>query len=128
MAPPHWLALTIQNPQSQPLQRRLVVGATWLDQLDLYLVGTAGPGSHWISGDTHTEHPGLAPALGYRHHLQLPSGDSLLLLRVATPDPQVITLVLADGSQLERLQLIKAYLYGLLYGFLLALCGYNLML
>ncbi len=127
-AAPHWLALTIHNPQPQVLQRRLVVGTTWLDQLDLYLVGTAGPGAHWLSGDTHSEHPGLAPALGYRHRLQLPSGDSLLLLRVATPDPQVITLVLADDSQLERLQLLKAYLYGLLYGFLLALCGYNLML
>lgn len=127
-ATPHWVALTIHNPQPQPLQRQLVVGSTWLDQLDLYLLTADHSGLQWRSGDTVNAHPGLVPALGYRHRVQLPSGDSLLLLRVATPDPQVITLVLADDSQLERLQLLKAYLYGLLYGFLLALCGYNLML
>lgn len=127
-AAPHWVALTIHNPYPQPLPRQLVIGSTWLDQLDLYLLAADHSSLRWHSGDSANAHPGLVAALGYRHRLQLPSGDSLLLLRVATPDPQVITLQLADAHQLERLQLVKAYLYGLLYGFLLALCGYNLML
>lgn len=40
----------------------------------------------------------------------------------------MVSLLLGEADQLDRLQLLKAYLYGLLYGFLLALCGYNLML
>ena len=127
-AQPHWLALTLHNPQSLPLPRQLVIGTTWLDQLVLYQVVDGQPQLLAQSGDLVAAAETLAPALGYRHPLLLPSGDSLLLLRVATPDPQVVSLLLGEADQLDRLQLLKAYLYGLLYGFLLALCGYNLML
>lgn len=124
---PVWLHLPVRNTETVPAERRLSIESSWLDRIDIHVlhgdkeivrrsVGDAVPGSL------------PEPGLGYVVDLVLPPGDSALLVRIATPDTLVVPLRLLDRAQGESFQRQQDFTYAALYGFLLALIGYNAML
>lgn len=125
---PLWVHLRLDNPASTPLPRRLGIGQSWLDRIEVNLVQGKEIIAHWITGDAIAGMPYLDDALGYGFDLVLPPGESELLIRVATDDPLVLNISLHTPQAATARARLHHYGYGLLYGFLLALVGYNLML
>ncbi len=127
-APPVWLRLALHSPGEQAQAMRLVAGTTWLDSIALYQLQAGQLIAQAHSGDEQAGAPGLTPAVGFVLPLDVPPGASELFLRVASVDPMVLPLELLRPEQLARRQVQTGYFYGFVYGFLLALCSYNLLL
>lgn len=127
-APPHWIYLPLHNPTAQPLKRTLQLGKAWIDQVDAYLLGDGHLLQQLHAGDGQLQRLQATPGMGYLLELQLPPGYSELYVQVATADPLLLPVRLLSDSALLQARAASQYSYGALYGFLLALLAYNLML
>ncbi len=127
-ARPVWLRLRLNNPGTQAVRRELMVGPTWLDAIDVELVHAQQLQSRWQTGDERPTAPGLVAASGYRWVTVFEPGVSELYVRVQSVDPMLIQLELLPAEQAEQHEHRVHYSYGFIYGFLLALVAYNLML
>lgn len=127
-APPVWVRLPLTHKEAQMREMHLVVGAPWTDRIDIHFVQNGRTLASAQTGDERAGALGLIPAVGYALALPVPPGDSELWLRVDCVDPMVLPLELLSPAQLQQRRQVTAYQYGLLYGFLLALCAYNLFL
>jgi diguanylate cyclase (GGDEF)-like protein len=127
-SPPHWLYLPLHNPTARPLKRTLQLGEAWIDRVDVYLL----QGDHLLqqlhAGDGQPRLLQATPGMGYLLELQLPPGRSELYVQVYTADPLILPIQLLSDSALQQARTANNYSYGALYGFLLALLAYNLML
>jgi diguanylate cyclase (GGDEF)-like protein/hemerythrin-like metal-binding protein len=127
-ARPAWVRLNLNNPTHQALTMHLVAGATWTDRLDVFLVHSGIGKTVWQTGDEQPDIKGVAPALGYALPMSFEPGASELYLRVESIDPMVLPIELVSTDRFHENQRAMGYLYGFIYGFLLALCAYNLLL
>lgn len=125
-SPPRWVHLELFNPANQSLPLRLEAGATWLDRLDVYVVQDNRIRASWQTGDEHPNAPGLTPGVGFTFTSDFAPGRSDLYLRVESVDPLVLPIRLVPAQAAD--ERLMSYGYGLLYGYLLALIAYNLML
>lgn len=127
-AGPRWIRLEMDNPAPASIERVLVVGNPWVDRLDVYLLSHKGILGEWELGDRL---PFSARSESHRHFvlpLELPPGASELLLRVETPDPMILPMYFGTPKGFEYHDRHGSYTYGLVYGLLLGLALYNLVL
>ena len=127
-ARPVWVHLNLANPTDQVLPMYLLAGATWTDRLDVFVVKAGSRDVHWQTGDETPDAKGLAPALGYALPLRFSPGASELYLRVESIDPMLLPVELVAEDKFQGYERSTGYVYGAIYGFLLALCAYNLLL
>lgn len=125
---PVWIHLRLENPTASMLPRQVLIGQTWLDRVDVHVLSPDRPARHYTVGDALTGMPGLAGPQGFRVEHAFPPGRSDLLIRVETPDPMVLNLRLNTADQAADQARQEYYGYGFLYGFLLSLAVYNLLL
>ena len=127
-AKPVWIRLQVHNASNAPIRRQLLVGVTWTDSIDAYVVADGQVLSTWRTGDERRPAIGVSPAMGYAHALDFPPGHSELYVRVECIDPMVVPMeLLAPDAYDLRVTVVK-YAYGVFYGFLIALAAYNAML
>lgn len=125
-ARPVWLHLAVDTPTAQ--RRQIVVGAPWIDRVDVYLLRGDAVVAHLAAGDGER---GLLPptgSLGFVLYHDFAPGVTDILVRAASPDPLVVPLRLLTPAAAAAAQRAHDYGYGLLYGYLLALIVYNAML
>ncbi|GAB2837625.1 hypothetical protein GCM10027277_00540 [Pseudoduganella ginsengisoli] len=127
-ARPLWVRLALRNPGDAAVPLRLAAGATWLDQLDIYLVQDGKPVAAWPAGDERSEAHPPNPAIGYTIDLSIPPGDVELYLRADSTDPLVLPVELLTPQQAMAQERRNHYWYGFLYGVMLALAAFNLTL
>lgn len=127
-AAPVWQHLDLHNPLKEHRKLFLSAGMSWIDRLDVYVIDPQGNVTHWPAGDELRGAPHTLPGLGMVFELSLPPGNSALFVRAQTPDPMVVPLEIRDAKAQRKAERIQAYGYGILYGFLLALIGYNAVL
>ncbi len=125
---PIWVYFQVNNPESQPVRRHLVIGQSWLDKVDVYLFQQTRLLATHRTGDTVAGAPYLNEALGYDLEAEFPPGNTDILVRVASKDPMLLDIRLMDTSQTNQVQQREHYLYGVLYGFIASLAVYNLLL
>ncbi|MDV7391540.1 7TM-DISM domain-containing protein, partial [Arthrospira platensis SPKY1] len=125
---PVWLHLRLYNPQEETLQRTLMLGVPWLDRMDVHVLHLDRVIQHLVAGDAHPDFIRPLGSIGYAVGLELKPGISELLIRVESVDPLAIPLRLLDAEATGDRVRWHHFGYGLLYGFLLALIGYNTML
>lgn len=125
---PVWAHVVIENPTSQPLTRLLAVKPSWTDELDVHVVHPAGDSASWHTGDALAGALQLDDALGYLFPHSFPPGRSEVLIRVATPDPMILSVQLLTPETLARQAKFAHYSYGVLYGFIAALSILNLIM
>jgi diguanylate cyclase (GGDEF)-like protein len=127
-SPPTWLKLRLSNPTDTPIPVKIISAITWIDELQLSLVQHGEVLEQWQAGDTMAGAHDLVPGIGFVGSMRIPSGESELYLRAASPDPLVLPIeVLTEQAFAERL-LEYRFVYGLIYGFLLSMIVYNSML
>jgi len=127
-AQPVWLHLAVMNPSAEPQSRHLLVENTWLDRLDVFHHDSQQRLNTWLAGDGDAARQHPVPGLGYVFELSLAPGLNDVYLRVETADPMMLPVRLLSGAELDAVQHLYNFGYGLLYGCLLALIAYNVML
>jgi len=125
---PLWLRIPIHNPLHIPLLQRLAIETSWLDHMDVYFINSGSPPEVLHTGDryAYAERPLRGRFFAFDHRF-LP-GDSVIYIRVETPDPMVLPIYLTSVEAYSDREQDEGYLYGFLYGVIVALLGYNLML
>lgn len=124
----YWFVIPLVNGESEPLERLLVFNPIWLDDLQATLVAADGA-SHSVSGGDSIPFPRRAEAFRQvNFSLMVPPGGATLVVRAATSDPFFIGMELLDRKAFEQLAASEALYFGLLYGGLLSLFLFNLML
>lgn len=127
-AAPVWLLLPLHNDDPGSLHLHLLLGTSWMDSADVYVVHRGKVRSHLHLGDEVPYVYGVVPGFGFEWELELPPQRSNLLVRVQSLDPLVLPLQLLDGADLASEREGVQYSYELLFGALFALVLYNLTL
>src|SRR6218665_1954129 len=127
-AEPVWLHLPLENAQSAAQIRQLVVGVTWINRLDVYLVRDDKVVAQWLAGDADARWQKPEPGLGYVFAHDFAPGVTELYLRAEAPDPLLLSLQIFSPQAQIQAERSVAYSYGLVYGLLLALVAYNALL
>ena len=126
--PPHWLALRVENPHDTPVSRRVEVRNSWIDQLDAHLLLADGTLRQLRLGDRLPFARRPVPGRFLAFDTDWPPGTSLLLMRIVTPDPMMLPVAFGEAGRLAMANLHEGYGYGALYGLVLGLLGFNLVL
>ena len=127
-ARPVWLAFVADNPTAQALERQILIEVSWIDRIDLYFVHQGEIIEQTSVGD-HL--PYAARPVDSRYFIiphAFKSGQTLVMMRVETPDPMVLPVYVTTPETVQQRSVFGAYSYGLIYGSLLALLAYNLIL
>jgi diguanylate cyclase (GGDEF)-like protein len=127
-ARPAWVRFDVLNPQPAPVTGRLSVAISWLDQLDIFMVRD---GQRVFSQRLGDRQPFAARPVASRFFgvdRKFEPGLTSVYLRVEGVDPMVLPIYLTSIPQAEAREVVEGYTYGLLYGGLFGLLGYNLML
>ncbi len=125
---PVWLHIEVDNSGPTAVTRHLLAGMPWLELVDVYVVRQGAVSAEWRTGTATSQAPGLAPSLGFDLPCLFETGRSDVYLRVESVDPIVVPLKLLSEEQLDQVKGANAYLMGGFFGFLIALCAYNLLL
>lgn len=127
-APPTWLHLSVSNPDPTPRLQRLLIENPWLDEVDAYFVRGQQTVARSRVGDSlpFSTRP-LRQRLFALDHAFAP-GTTDIYLRVAAPDPMDLPVYLLSPQAAGQRELAQGYSYGFLYGYLLALLAYNLLI
>ncbi|MBI2309251.1 MAG: GGDEF domain-containing protein [Rhodocyclales bacterium] len=125
---PVWIHLGIANPGPEAQLRRLLIENTWQDRIDIHFVGPDGQSESHRVGDTRpfAERPVASRFFAADHRFA--PGTTDIYLRVESADPIVLPLFLGPPQAIAEREQKQGYRYGFLYGYLLALLAYNLLL
>ncbi len=126
--PALWLQLDLHNPTAGPLIRQILIGQSWLDHLDVWVLAADGHVQHWRTGDEVAGQLGLDDVHGYVFKRAFAPGHHRLLVRAQTADQLTVNLRLRTTADADAEGSRDRYLYGFLYGYILSLVAYNLML
>lgn len=127
-ARPAWVHFEVSNGTSEPVLRRLSIEAPWLDQLDVYLVREGRTVFSRRMGDRLPFADRPVASRFFAFDPLFAPGVTRVYIRVAGVDPMVLPIYLSSIAQAEDREVAKSYTYGFLYGGLLSLLAYNLML
>lgn len=125
---PVWLALQVSNSGESAVQRNLLFETSWLDKVDAYfLQGNRLAGSHH-TGDSllFSQRPVNHRFFVLGHAFE--TGETTVLVRIASTDAMVLPIFFMSAEELADRNTLQAYGYGFMYGVILALVAYNLML
>lgn len=123
-----WFRFEVENHQHQAVERILWLNQAWLDSTNLTIVSPVGRVESMVGGNgvPFAQRAIAHPLLNFRHSFE--PGRSIVYLRVQTPDPFVVTINLMDEASFLQAQVIDAALIGLVYGAILSMLLYNLLL
>lgn len=127
-AKPVWLALNVANAHHEPILRQLLLENAWLDKIDFFFFRGDQLVSSFHTGDSlpFSQRPINHRFFVVEHTFN--HGDTLVLIRVEADDAMVLPIYFTNTEQLARKDLLNAYSYGLMYGAIVALVAYNLVL
>ncbi|MGD8483234.1 MAG: diguanylate cyclase [Thioalkalispiraceae bacterium] len=127
-AQPRWLHFRIDNSTSRTLLRRLSIKTAWLDKLEVYFIQEGNLVKAYQVGDTLPFEQRPVESRYFDIDYEYPPGSTTLLLRVDSTDPMVLPIFLRKVANAHADNVFESYFYGFIYGTLIALMAYNLML
>lgn len=125
---PVWIRLSLDNVSAQAQRRRLTIENAWLDHIEFhFLVAGSVVATHSAGDAQAADERGLGGRFFSVDHDFAP-GVTDVYLRVATDDPLIVPVYLRELEQARQAGSDQGYRYGLLYGYLIALAAYNLLI
>ena len=124
----YWFVVPLENSQTSPLKRLLILNPSWLDDVRLTLTDARGSVQTFDGGDTHPFTQRSEPYRLANFLLDLPPGKSTLAVRVTTRDPFFVGLSLVRPDIFSELAASESLYFGLVYGAMLALFLFHLVL
>jgi class 3 adenylate cyclase len=124
----YWFIVPLDNRGTAPLQRLLVFEPSWLDDVQLTLIDARGQTQTFNGGDRHPFVQRSQPSRLINFDVALQPGTNWLVVRTQTRDPLFVNLRLTSGDRFGQFAAKEALYYGLVYGGLLALLVFNLVL
>lgn len=125
---PIWLALKVNNPGQTPLARNLLFETSWLDRINIYffhddqILNASHPGKSENLSKRSLDHRFFVAS----HHFE--TGNTTVLIRIASLDAMVLPIYFMNNDDLDSRDTLQSYSYGFVYGAILGLVAYNLML
>lgn len=124
----YWFVVPLENNQPSSLKRLLIVEPSWLDDIRVTLTDPQGSVQSFNGGDTRPFAVRSKPYRLTNVELTLPPGKSVLVVRIQTRDPFFVNMRLMSDDSFARFAAAEALYYGLVYGGLLSLLLFNLVL
>ena len=127
-AKPVWLAFKVKNNGHKAVRRNLLLETSWLDKVDIYflrhseLIGSYHTGDSLVFSQRPLEHRFFVTA----HDFSV--GETIVLMRIESDDAMVLPFYFISDEKLADRNQLQAYSYGFMYGVILALVAYNVML
>ncbi|WP_462160020.1 7TMR-DISM family protein [Pseudoalteromonas sp. GB56] len=125
---PVWLKLTINNTHAQAQLYRLSVATPWLDRIDTWLMHNHEQIRHIVGGDGLGFEQRPMPYRFYAFEHDFQPGITEIYMRVESLGPMAIPIRLSKKQAAISRDISTGYQYGLLYGIMVALALYNLVL
>ncbi|MDV6342230.1 diguanylate cyclase [Nitrosomonas sp. Is24] len=127
-AKPVWLAFNVRNDGHNAVRRNLLLETSWLDKVDIYFLR-----QDELTGSYHTGDSLLFAQRPLDHRFfvaghDFSTGETTVLIRVESDDDMVLPLYFISNEALADRNQWQAYSYGFMYGVILALVAYNVML
>jgi len=125
---PVWIHLSMDNPTGTPLDRRLSIETAWLDNIEVYFrYQDKSVATYRVGDDKAFSQRPVNSRFFVFDHLFNP-GVSDVFIRIETSDPMVVPIYLMGIEEARIRESQQELSYGIVYGFLLALMAYNVML
>ena len=125
---PIWLALRVINSEPGAIYRNLLLETPWLDRVDVYflqenlLVNSYHVGDHLRFYERPFNHRFFVTGHQFKY------GETIILLRIASIDAMVLPIYFMSDEAITDRRIFQSYSYGFVYGVILALIAYNLLL
>lgn len=124
----HWFLVPLHNPENVSLKRLLVFEPTWLDDVQLTLFSGNSEIAVFQGGDLVPFSQRAIAHQKINFELTIPPGKSSLLVRTQTRDPYLVRMVLWERSAFYQYDAKEKLFLGVLYGVIIAMLLYNLIL
>lgn len=125
---PVWMLLTFDNQRTASVVRYLGVENAWLDHVEVYFVNRGKVARSYLAGDLQPFDARGEPNRYFFFEHSFPPGRTQVLLRVESNDPLVLPVRIYSPQLMRSAASATSYQYGVLYGYLIALLAYNLLL
>ncbi len=125
---PVWFALRVSNPGHALINRNLLFETSWLDKIDIYFLQHDQIVTSYHLGDSEKF---SARSVNHRFFVanhNFNSGETIVLVRVESVDAMVLPIYFMSSDSFLSRNTLQSYSYGFVYGVILALVAYNLML
>ncbi|WP_153912609.1 sensor domain-containing diguanylate cyclase [Shewanella sp. TC10] len=125
---PVWMKFTINNRSPLAQHYRLSVETPWIDYIDTWLIQDGKMVKHIAGGDGY---PFESRPMQYRFYAfehEYLTGQTEVIMRVETKGPMALPVQFSSVEQAIHRDIASGYQYGALYGIMLALALYNLVL
>lgn len=127
-AQPVWLKLDVRNDSAQAQSRQLLLEVSWLDSVNAYWFRDGRLLAQEFAGDREVFPQPSVVGRNTAFEYVYDPGVTTVLLRVESVDPMSLPLYFLTPPEARSRTLIQGYSYGLLYGAILSLLVYNMML
>lgn len=129
---PVWLAFDVENPLDSQVKRRIQIATSWLDNVDIHFISThlpyGRPALSQYSGDRSLFIQRHSDDRYFSFDHAFPPGGTKVLIHIESPDPMVLPVYFSSLDVAQQRAHFQNYSYGFLYGAVICLLIYNLML
>jgi diguanylate cyclase (GGDEF)-like protein len=127
-ADPVWIKFTVNNTHQLEQAYRLAIETPWLDYIDTWLIKDGHVIKHIQGGDGFAFEKRPMAYRFYAFEFPYQSGQTDIYIRIESKGPMAIPIRFSSIEQAVQNDINNGYQYGLLYGVMLSLALYNLVL
>ncbi|MGJ8679531.1 sensor domain-containing diguanylate cyclase [Paraglaciecola sp.] len=125
---PVWLKFTVLNNKTNLQKYRLSIETPWLDYIDTWLLNDKNILQHIEGGDGYPFEERPMAYKFYAFEYDFSPGVTEIYIRVESKGPMAIPIAFNSQDNAIKRDISASYQYGFLYGIMLALALYNLVL
>ncbi len=124
----YWIKVLIDNKTSSNAIRSFQLDNSWLDEVDIYLVQDNYILHNWMIGDKRIHNPSNHKSLHPNIELNVPSGKSILYLKVSTVEAFIVPFTIDTPDNISQSTLLKLSFFAALYATIFIMALYHLLL
>ncbi|WP_394204490.1 diguanylate cyclase [Shewanella waksmanii] len=125
---PVWMTFTVSNTATFAKAYRLSVETPWIDYIDTWLIQDGVLKKRITGGDGYPYEKRPMPYRYYAFEYAYPPGVTQVIMRVETKGPMALPVQFSSVNEAIKRDISSGYQYGALYGIMIALALYNLVL